>query len=97
MTIHELLREYNLETDDVRWSLCRIMAEQLDTLLKTEGPQALTRRLWSGEIGDELYNMEERWIQTQGDNLSRGKRDEGHLRDDLAVFAADRLKRQSSP
>ncbi len=97
MTIHELLKEYNLETDDVRWSLCRRIAAQLTDLLNEEGPDALTRKLWSGEVGDELYNMEERWIQTQDDHLSRKKRDESHIRDELSVFSADKIKRFSSP
>jgi hypothetical protein len=94
MTIHELLDEYNLTTDDVRWSLCARIAESIRLSLEIDGPEQLVHRLWSGELGDLLYDMEERWIRDSADRLSRRVLDEGHLRDELKQMALDGIRRQ---
>ena len=94
MTLHELLDEYNLVTDDIRWSLCLRLTELLIHKLETEGPDAVTRELWSGNIGDDLYDMEERWTRDRGERLERAVLDEGHLRDELAVMTLDRINRR---
>lgn len=96
MTIRELLDEYNLADDDIRWSLCMRMAESFAVLLVDEGPEALAQRLWAGSIGDELYDMEERWMRDRGDRFSRTILDEGHLRDELSGMDLDRIKRRQS-
>ena len=93
MTLNELLDEYNLSDDDVRWSLSRMTAERLRYLLDHEGAEALTDFIWSGGLGDELYDMEERWARNRRDRLERGILDEGHLRDELAGFVLDRVNR----
>ena len=94
MTIHELLDEYNLSTDDIRWSLCLRITESFIHTLENDGPEELTRTLWSGETGDSLYDMEERWIRDRGDRLNRAILDEGHLRDELSQMVLDRINRQ---
>lgn len=94
MTIHELLDEYNLTTDDIRWSLCLRLTESIIHTLENQGPEALVRELWSGNIGDTLYNLEERWTQDRGDRLKRAVLDEGHLRDELSAMSLDRINRQ---
>lgn len=94
MTLHELLDEYNLATDDIRWSLCLRLTESLIHKLETEGPDAVTRELWLGNIGDDLYDMEERWTRDRGERLERAVLDEGHLRDELAVMTLDRINRR---
>jgi len=93
MTIHELLDEYNLATDDIRWSLCLRMTESIRNKLENGGPEELTRDLWSGNTGDELYDMEERWTRDRGDRLNRAILDEGHLRDELSRMALDKINR----
>ena len=96
MTIHELLDEYNLATDDVRWSLSLRMTESIISILENDGPENLARKLWSGEIADELYDMEERWMRDRNDRLGRHILDEGHLRDELSGMDMDRINRRRS-
>jgi hypothetical protein len=96
MTIHELFNEYNLDADDVRWSLCTRLTQSIVHTLTAEDPVALTRLLWSGEIGDELYDMEERWSRKQTERLERKLLDEGHLRDDLHEMVLDKIRRQQN-
>lgn len=94
MNIHELLDEYNLEPDDIRWSLCLRLTESIVIKMETEGPLSVTRDFWSGNIGDELYDLEERWIRDRGDSLNRSILDEGHLRDELSQMSLDKINRQ---
>ncbi len=94
MTIHELLDEYNLATDDIRWSLCLRITESIVHKLENEGSEGLTRKLWSGNTGDELYDMEERWTRDRGDRLNRAILDEGHLRDELSQMVLDKINRR---
>ena len=94
MTINELLEEYNLDPDDIRWSLCRRIAESIRDILDRGDLAALIDELWSGRIGDELYDTEERWIRDRSDRLGRGILDEGHLRDELRQMSLDRLNRR---
>lgn len=94
MTLDELLREYDLSDDDIRWSLSLRMAESMALLLEQEGLEAVARRFWSGETADALYDLVERWIRGRGDQLERGILDEGHLRDELSGMTADRISRR---
>lgn len=94
MTIDELLREYDLSDDDIRWSLSLRMAETMALQLEEEGLEGVARRLWSGETADALYDPVERWIRSRGDHLERGILDEGHLRDELSGMNADRISRR---
>lgn len=96
MTITELLKEYNLSDDDIRWSLSLRMAESMAIRLDEDGVEALGRKLWSGEVGDELYDMVESWIRDRGESLSRAILDEGHLRDELSQMTVDRINRRQN-
>ena len=93
MNVARLMKEYNLETDDIRWSLSCRVSERLMFLHETDGPEALIRDIWSGSLEDTLYNMEERWMNNRDDGLSRGILDEGHLRDEMSQMALDKLNR----
>ncbi len=96
MTITELIDEYNLSDDDIRWSLSMRIAESLAILLNEEGVPAVARKLWSGEIGDELYDIVERWIRVRGENLERTILDEGHMRDELSQMSVDAINRRQN-
>jgi len=96
MTIHELFAEYNLDADDVRWSLCMRLTQSIVQTLTDEGAEKLARRLWTGELGDELYDMEERWMRRQADRLERKVLDEGHLRDELSEMVLEKIKRRQN-
>ena len=93
MTVTELLDEYNLSMDDVRWSLANRMAESIAHSIKIEGTDAVALQIWSGTIGDALYDMEERWLRERDDRLARSILDEGHLRDELSGMVLDKAKR----
>lgn len=81
MTIQQLLEEYALEIDDVRWYLSRVMTQRL--LSYAEDPRELTRFIWSGDLHDQLYNMEERYLKELQDQMSEKTLDESHVRDIL--------------
>ncbi len=96
MTIEELLHEYNLADDDIRWSLSLQMAETLAIRIQDDGIESAARFFWSGEAADALYDIVERWIRDRGDGLSRGILDEGHLRDELSRMTLDRINRRQN-
>ena len=91
MSIMELLKEYGLEIDDVRWYLSKIMAQRL--LSYNGSPGELIKFIWSGELNDQLYNMEERYLQELQDQIDENTLDESHVRDMLSEMDAERRKR----
>jgi serine/threonine protein kinase len=91
LTIKQLLKEYNLEIDDVRWYLSEIMTLRL--LSHKEIPLNLTKFIWSGELNDELYNMEERYLKEMQDQMDEKTLDESHVRDTLNEIETSRRKR----
>jgi len=91
MSIQELLKEYGLEIDDVRWYLSRVMTERL--LSYQSSPADLTKCIWSGELNDELYNMEERYLKTLQDQKDEGTLDESHIRDIMSEMEMARRRR----
>ncbi len=91
MKVSELMRELDLEIDDIRWYLA---AQQAERLLQYRGkPAALSRLIWSGTLEKELYNMEERFVEQLQRDLDQGLRDEVGLREILAKAAAARAAR----
>jgi predicted nucleic acid-binding Zn-ribbon protein len=74
-----LLEEYDLELDDLRWYISVELTEEL-LALQSE-PKTLINRIWSGRLGDELYNMEERYIDDQNHLFTSGQTDEVRLRE----------------
>lgn len=91
MTVKELLEEYNLEIDDVRWYLSEVLTERL--LSMQNSPQEITKMIWSGALSDELYDMEERYLRTLQDQLNEKTLDENHLRDTLSEMEMIRRRR----
>ncbi|MBF9017455.1 MULTISPECIES: hypothetical protein [unclassified Oceanispirochaeta] len=91
MNIKKLLEEYSLEIDDVRWHLSLVLTERLSAL--HHQPDEITKLVWSGELGDELYNMEEKYIKTLQDQIDEKTLDESHLRDILSQMDTARRKR----
>ena len=92
MNVKALLKEYNLEIDDVRWYLSEVMSQRLSSM--QQKPEDLIRFIWSGEMSDELYDMEERYLQTMQDQLDEKTLDEAHLRDTLSEMESSRRRRQ---
>jgi len=91
LTIQKLLKEYNLEIDDVRWYLSQLMTQRL--LSHNENPGELTKFIWSGELHDEIYNMEERYLKELQDHMDEKTLDESHARDTLKEMENARRNR----
>lgn len=90
MTIDELMREYDLGIDDIRYYRAYRIAESL--LTYQEQPHALARRIWSGELEGEINNMADRYLEELSDERSRSLLDEAQLREIMGE--ARKLKRE---
>ena len=90
MVITELLDEYGLEIDDIRWFLSHRKAGELLEL--REKPEALAKFIWSKGLEDSLYNMEERFLEDLQNDYDRKLIDEPHLRE--LCLEALRLRRK---
>ncbi len=93
MTIQSLLREYDLELEDVRWYLCSLLVDRFFTY--KDNKRELIRFVWSGELESELYNMEERFLAKRQEDYDRNIEDEAHIRSLLAEIAGAKRKRYS--
>jgi len=89
--IAELMQEYDLEIDDVRWYLAGDQAERL--LAYRDNKRELVRLIWSGTLEGQLYDMEERFLSDLQNRLERGSRDEAQVRMILREIVAIRAKR----
>lgn len=94
MNIKDLMKEYYLEIDDIRWYLSIIEAEKLIDL--SHKKEDLVRLIWSGELADKLYNMEEIYISTLQEQLDRNITDESNIRDFFAEAEVASIKRKSN-
>ncbi len=92
MNVKQLLEEYNLDIDDLRWHLAGELAERL--LSHIRKPDELTRFIWSGALSDALYDMEESWIRQTQTQLDEKTLDEAHLRDRLSEMEISRRRRK---
>ena len=93
VNIRDLLKEYDLEIDDLRWYLSIQMTERL--LTYREEPLLLTELIWRGTLGDELYDMEERYLRESQEQMDRGVLDETRVREQLnQALRARRLRRR---
>jgi len=92
--IAELLRELDLEIDDVRWYLALSQADRL--LQYKQQRRELARLIWSGKLEAELYEMEERLLQELQAKLDRGTRDEAQVRALLREVRAESAARHQA-
>ena len=74
MTAQDLIAEHDLELDDLRWYLALEQAERL--LEYRDSPLDLAKLLWSGRLEADLYRMEDRFVESLEEKLSRGQYDE---------------------
>ena len=91
MFVEELMEEYGLEVDDIRWLLANRKAGQL--LEYRERMEELVLHIWSKGLEDSLYNMEERFIADLQDQYDRGLIDEPFLRETCLEALTLRRKR----
>ncbi|WP_238565754.1 hypothetical protein [Spirochaeta lutea] len=80
-TMEALLEEYDLEIDDIRWHLSVRLAEEILSLHQT--PRRLIEMIWSGTLGDRLFNMEDRLLEQLEADLHSGRTDEAKIREFL--------------
>ncbi|MBN1412445.1 MAG: hypothetical protein JW969_16480 [Spirochaetales bacterium] len=90
--IERLLKEYELEIDDIRWYLSKQMA--LKFLEYSRQVHALTHYVWSGKLEKELYNMEEVYLAELKEDLERELIDESHVRGIFSEIRHEKSKRR---
>ena len=91
MKIQDLLREYELEIDDVRWYLSAGIAERLLGL--KERRHDLIRYIWSGSLADDLYDLEESFLASLEEKLGSGLVDEVSAREIMKEIVRSRTQR----
>lgn len=91
MNLAALLEEYDLSLDDVRWYLATRLTDSL--LLQREEPTEITRRIWSGALERDLYDMEERFLRETQADIDQGIVDEPHLRELLDQIRITKIQR----
>jgi len=92
MTLLSLLDEYNLTLDDVRWYLAKLLADSLMT--NQDDPEEIIRRIWSGSLEAELYDMEESYLARLQEEYDRGITDEQAIREQLDQARLLKLRRR---
>ncbi|AHC14666.1 hypothetical protein [Salinispira pacifica] len=88
----KLMKEYDLEIDDVRWYLSVQLAEDLLSLY--EEPRKLIHRIWDKSLEDELYNMEERYLEGLDEAMEQGSTDEVKIRQIFTEMKAAKRRRK---
>ena len=91
MRVNELLAEYDIELDDVRWYLS--YQTSLRLLEYREMPYDLCRLIWSGRLEADLYRMAERYIAELEEKLENRQTDENEIRKILAEVDAAKSRR----
>lgn len=91
MTIKNLLVEYDIEIDDVRWYLSKLQAERL--LEYRDDMARLQRLIWSGKLEAELYHIEERFLVELQDKYDSKQSDESEIRTIFSEIRAEKSKR----
>lgn len=93
MNIYNLLEEYSLEMNDVRWYLSSMKAFSIMEFKNDK--EGLTEYISSGQLEAELYNMEDKYLQETQDLIDRGKIDEVNIRETLNEMMLLKRKRES--
>ncbi len=91
LNLDDLMKEYDLEIDDIRWYKSWLTSQEL--LSYEKNADELIQLIWSGRLADRLHNMEELYIEDLNDQLQRGLLDETGIREILADAYALKNKR----
>lgn len=92
MNIKMLMKEYGFELDDIRWYLAWETSVRL--LTYQSEPEELARLVWSGKLADELYDMEERFLEELQEKLDRSLMDEHRVRELFAEIEREKRRRR---
>jgi hypothetical protein len=93
--IAALMDGYNLELDDIRWYLSVLMVDKFAALQPEPG--RLIEYVWSGQLSDELFNLEERHLEQLEADWDSGQIDEAKVREFLLEARASRRRRRMRP
>jgi len=88
MTVEQLMDEYGLSMNDIRWYLCSQITYGILEL--TKAPDEITAYLWSGKLEADLYNAEEKYIDNLQDELDKEIKTEAEIRDIFSSVVARR-------
>ncbi|MGL1891940.1 MAG: hypothetical protein OCD02_09955 [Spirochaetaceae bacterium] len=92
MNIKQLMEEYSIESNDVRWYLCNNLAF---SLLDYQNDQdGLTKHLESGQLEVDMYNLEDKYIDDLQDLTDRNKIDDVNIRETFNKIAILKSKRK---
>ena len=91
ISLKDLLKEYDLSIDDMRWYKACLTSHEL--LSYQDNVDELVQLIWSGKLSDELHDMEEKYVKDLQDQLDRDILDEASIRETLAEAYAQKNKR----
>ena len=91
MNLKALLKEYDVDINDIRWFLSFDLATRM--IEHAEQPVELATWISSGRLEADMYNMEEKWLRNRQEELDRGLRDEAQIREELEAVQAAKVKR----
>jgi hypothetical protein len=86
------LNEHNLEIDDIRWYLSWRRAKELSSY-QDRLPE-LCQLIWSGQLADSLYEMEERFLHELAEAVHSRTLDQAGLRSVLQEAKALQRRRR---
>lgn len=89
--IKDLMKEYSLEIDDIRWFVS--YQQTISILSHNENPIEITKKIWSGKLEAELYNLEEKYLEDISSQLERNLVDEIWVREQFAEASELRCRR----
>lgn len=89
--LHKLMKEYSIEIADIRWLIAHRMTVSI--LSDNDTPKEIIKRIWSGKLESELYNMEEKFLEDIILQLERGLIDEAWVREQFAQASELKCRR----
>lgn len=92
MKIYELMKEYKIEMDDVRWFLSLQKARDLAT--KALDPVDLVVYVHSKELEADLYDMEQRYLDEVQSQWDLKRFDEADVREVLYRINREKNRRR---
>ena len=87
-----LMELYNLDLDDIRWYLSVLMGEKLSSLQNE--PLRLIDYIWSGQLADELFNLEERYLEQLEALWNSNQLDEAKVREFFMEARSSKRRRR---
>lgn len=92
MIIKDLMKEYSIELNDVRWYLANNLAFSINEMVEEQ--DELLKYIESGKLEVDLYNMEENYIVELQDLSDRNKIDEVNIREIFSNIVILKRKRK---